>query len=178
MIMETVDEKLVRNKRLITGIAGRKSFTVLTVFKKHISTDTSIVRGTLEMLENYKVEVDHITLGVDSFNVVMPSAQIRDRIYDLISDIKQRYHPDRIKTVDDIALIACVGRRMVSVPGSSAKLFGALSEKNINIRMIAQGSEEISIIVGVDNKDFDRTIRILYDGFMRKEGEQKRYENV
>ena len=172
MIMETVDENLVKNKRLITGIAGRKSFTVLTVFKKHISTDTSIIRGTLEMLENYKVDVEHITLGVDSFNVVMPTSQIRDRIYDLISDIKQRYRPDRIKTADDIALIACVGRRMVSVPGSSAKLFGALGEKNINIRMIAQGSEEISIIVGVDNKDYDYTIRTLYDGFMRKQEDQ------
>ena len=167
MIMETVDESMVKNKRLITGIAGRKSFTVLTIFKKHISTDTSIVRRTLEMLENYKVEVEHITLGVDSFNVVMPSSQIRDRIYDLISDIKQQLRPDRIKTVEDIALIACVGRRMVSVPGSSAKLFGALGEKNINIRMIAQGSEEISIIVGVDNKDYDLTIRTLYDGFMQ-----------
>ena len=164
----------MRSKRLITGIAGRKSFTVLTIYKKHISTDTSIVRGTLEMLENYKVEVEHITLGVDSFNVVMPTAQIRDRIYDLISDIKQRLKPDRIKTADDIALVASVGRRMVSVPGSSAKLFGALGEQNINIRMIAQGSEEISIIVGVDNKDFERAIRTLYDGFMKdQEGDAK-----
>ena len=174
MILENIDERLVRSKRLITGIAGRKSFTVLTIYKKHISTDTSIVRGTLEMLENYKVEVEHITLGVDSFNVVMPSAQIRDRIYDLISDIKQRLKPDRIKTADDIALVASVGRRMVSVPGSSAKLFGALGEQNINIRMIAQGSEEISIIVGVDNRDFERAIRTLYDGFMKdQEGDAK-----
>ena len=75
-----------------------------------------------------------------------------------------------VKVEDGIALIACVGRRMVSVPGSSAKLFGALGANNINIRMIAQGSEEISIIVGVDNKDFERTIRTLYDGFMHEGG--------
>ena len=170
MILETIDEKLVQNKRLITGIAGRRSFTVLTIYKKHISTDTSIIRETLEMLETCKVEVEHITLGVDSFNVVMPTAQIQDRIYDIISDIKRKLKPDRIKMDDNIALIASVGRRMVSVPGSSAKLFGALGAQNINIRMIAQGSEEISIIVGVHNKDFERTIRTLYDGFMNKEG--------
>lgn len=171
MIMETIDEKLVRNQRFITGIAGRRSFTVLTIYKKHISTDTRIIRETLEMLEGCKVEVEHITLGVDSFNVVMPTAQIRDRIYDIIADIKKKLKPDRIKMDDNIALIASVGRRMVSVPGSSAKLFGALGENHINIRMIAQGSEEISIIVGVDNKDFDRTIRTLYDGFMNQEDE-------
>ena len=170
MILETIDEKLVQNKRLITGIAGRRSFTVLTIYKKHISTDTSIIRETLEMLETCKVEVEHITLVVDSFNVVMPTAQIQDRIYDIISDVKRTLKPDRIKMDDNIALIASVGRRMVSVPGSSAKLFGALGAQNINIRMIAQGSEEISIIVGVHNKDFERTIRTLYDGFMNKEG--------
>ena len=173
MILEKLDEKVVQSKRFITGIAGRKSFTVLTIYQKHISTDTRIIRKTLEMLEACKVEVQHITLGVDSFNVVMPTDQIRDRIYDLISDIKKQLKPDRIKMDDNIALIACVGRRMVSVPGSSARLFGALGENSINIRMIAQGSEEISIIVGVDNKDFDRTIRTLYDGFMH-EGEESK----
>ena len=173
MIMETIDSSLPQSKRLITGIAGRRSFTVLTVYQKHIATDTLIVRKTLEMLEACKVEVEHITLGVDSFNIVMPTDQIRDRIYDIIGEIKRQFTPDRIKTEDNIALIACVGRHMVSVPGSSARLFGALGENRINIRMIAQGSEEISIIVGVDNRDFERTIRTLYDGFMN-EGEEKK----
>lgn len=165
MILDSIDDATA-SSGLITGIAGRRSFTVLTIYKKHISTDTRIIRRTLEMLEMYKVEVEHITLGVDSFNVVLPTAQINDRIYDIIADIKRELKPDRIKMDDNIALIASVGRRMVSVPGSSAKLFGALGENNINIRMIAQGSEEISIIVGVDNKDFERTIRTLYEGFM------------
>ena len=165
MILDRIDDTLAPSG-LITGIAGRRSFTVLTIYQKHISTDTRIIRRTLEMLEMYKVEVEHITLGVDSFNVVLPTSQIRDRIYDIIADIKRELKPDRVKMDDNIALIASVGRRMVSVPGSSAKLFGALGEKNINIRMIAQGSEEISIIVGVDNKDFERTIRTLYEGFM------------
>ena len=173
MILERIDEQLTDSRRLITGIAGRRSFTVLTVYKKHISTDTRIIRKTLEMLEACKVEVEHITLGVDSFNVVLPTSQVGDRIYDIIADIKRNLEPDRVKMDDNIALIASVGRRMVSVPGSSARLFGALGAREINIRMIAQGSEEISIIVGVDNKDFERTIRTLYDAFMNEEGEER-----
>lgn len=168
MILDRIEE-VATEGRLLTGIAGRRNFTVLTIYQKHISTDTRIIRKTLEMLEVCKVEVEHITLGVDSFNLVMPSAQVRDRIYDIISDIKSQLKPDGIKMDENIALIASVGRRMVSVPGSSARLFGALGEKKINIRMIAQGSEEISIIVGVHNKDFEKTIQTLYDGFMKEE---------
>lgn len=170
MILERISGEEGDANRIITGIAGRRSFTVLTIYQKHIATDTRIIRKTLEMLETCRVEVEHITLGVDSFNLVMPTDQIRDRIYELIAEIKNRLQPDDVKVEDGIALIACVGRRMVSVPGSSAKLFGALGANNINIRMIAQGSEEISIIVGVDNKDFERTIRTLYDGFMHEGG--------
>ena len=170
MILERISGEEGDANRIITGIAGRRSFTVLTIYQKHIATDTRIIRKTLEMLEACRVEVEHITLGVDSFNLVMPTDQIRDRIYELIAEIKNRLQPDDVKVEDGIALIACVGRRMVSVPGSSAKLFGALGANNINIRMIAQGSEEISIIVGVDNKDFERTIRTLYDGFMHEGG--------
>ncbi|MDD2232369.1 MAG: aspartate kinase [Sphaerochaetaceae bacterium] len=173
MILESIDDDS-GNQHLLTGIAGRKNFTVLTIYQKHISTDTRIIRKTLEMLQACNVEVQHITLGVDSFNVVVPTSEAGDKIYDIISEIKTELNPDGIKMDDNIALIASVGRRMVSVPGSSARLFGALGANKINIRMIAQGSEEISIIVGVDNKDFERTIRTLYDGFMDGEADYEK----
>ena len=58
---------------------------------------------------------------------------------------------------------------MSSRPGISGRLFGALGNNDINIRMIAQGSDEINIIVGVENKDFEKTIAVIYDGFIQKE---------
>ena len=90
MILERISGEKGDANRIITGIAGRRSFTVLTIYQKHIATDTRIIRKTLEMLETCRVEVEHITLGVDSFNLVMPTDQIRDRIYELIAEIKNR----------------------------------------------------------------------------------------
>ena len=165
LIMDSFDETEESGEHFITGIAGRRNFTVLTIFKKHISTNTRIIRQTLEMLETLKVEVEHITLGVDSFNLVVPTAQVRERIYDIIGEIKREYKPDSIEMTDNIALIASVGRKMVRSPGISGKLLGALGENRVNIRMIAQGAEELSIIVGVENADFEKTIRVLY-GFV------------
>ena len=167
MIMESIDaEETDGSQRFITGIAGRRNFTVLTIYKKQISTDTRILRETLEMFETLKVEIEHITLDVDSFSLVVPTEQVRERIYDLIADIKKQCKPDSIRMADDIALIASVGRRMVRNPGICGKIFQALGENRVNIRMIAQGAEEISIIVGVENADFEKTIRVLYDGFV------------
>ena len=166
MIMESIDAEEVDSQRFITGIAGRRNFTVLTIYKKQISTDTRVLRETLEMFETLKVEIDHITLDVDSFSLVVPTEQVRERIYDIIADVKRQCKPDSIRMADNIALIASVGRKMVRNPGICGKIFQALGENRVNIRMIAQGAEEISIIVGVENADFEKTIRVLYDGFV------------
>ena len=73
--------------------------------------------------------------------------------------------PDDVRVQDGIALVAAVGRKMPSRPGTSGKLFQALGEHGLNIRTIAQGADELSIIVGVENCDFEKAIRVLYDGF-------------
>ena len=87
-------------------------------------------------------------------------------IYDIIGEIKDLFQPDSITVTDNIALIATVGRKMAFIPGVSGKVFGTLGANDINIRMIAQGSDEINIIVGVENQDFEKTIRVLYDSFI------------
>ena len=61
--------------------------------------------------------------------------------------------------------MATVGRKMSAQPGTSGRLFHALGRNGINIRTIAQGADELSIIVGVENKDFEAAIRVLYERF-------------
>ena len=51
--------------------------------------------------------------------------------------------------------------------GTSGKLFAALGENGVNVRMITQGPDELNIIVGVEEKDFEQAIRVLYDSFVR-----------
>ena len=61
---------------------------------------------------------------------------------------------------------------MSSHPGISGRIFATLGNNDINIRMIAQGSDEINIIVGVENKDFEKTIAAIYDAFIQEEEKQ------
>ena len=107
----------------------------------------------------------HITIGIDQFALVLPLATLGDGLYDVISEIKGQCKPDSVEVQDNIALVAAVGRKMIFRPGISGKLFNALGKEGINIRTIAQGSDELAIIVGVDNSQFENTIRILYQGF-------------
>ena len=58
---------------------------------------------------------------------------------------------------------------MANRPGMSGRLFGALGKAGINIRMISQDPNEVDIVVGVDNKDFEKAIQVMYNSFVKKE---------
>lgn len=158
------DEAGAADSRFITGIAGRRNFTILTVQKRNMNTSETL-RRALEIFDRYKAAVEHITLGLDSFALVAATAALGDSIYDVISDIQKSCRPDAVSMQENIALVAAVGRKMTSRPGISGRLFKALGENGINIRTIAQGADELSIIIGVENEMFETAIQVMYDGF-------------
>ncbi len=165
MIVEDVDaEEADEGERFITGIAGRRNFTILTIKKRNMNTSVSL-RQALEILDRYHAPVEHITLGLDSFALVSATSALGDGVYDVIADIQKTVRPDDVNIQEGISLVATVGRKMNSRPGTSGRLFHALGKHGINIRTIAQGADELSIIVGVANADFEEAIRVLYDRF-------------
>ena len=163
MIVESIAEE-ISDERFLTGIAGRKNFTIITVHKRNMNL-SSTLRHTLEILDRYKVAVEHITLGLDSFALVASTAALGDAVYDVVADIRKTCRPDDVSLKDGIALVAAVGRKMTFRPGISGRIFKALGEHGVNIRTIAQGADELAITVGVENHKFETAIRVLYEGF-------------
>ncbi|EJW97768.1 aspartate kinase [gut metagenome] len=130
-----------------------------------MSNRVGFIREVLSILEQYSISVEHIPSGIDSFSVVVNREDVKQNIHEIIAKIKTTMDPDVIRLTDPFALIATVGRNMYSRPGTAARLFTALGDAGINVRMIAQGSAELNIIVGVDNRDLEKAIRCLYNTF-------------
>ena len=154
---------------IITGIAGSKDFTVVALYKNMMSSERGFVRRILGILDDYDINFEHLPSGIDTVSVVMSKKALGDRLDEVLEAFRQRLQPDSIDVFENIALIATVGHRMTYRPGVSAKLFNALGEAKVNIRMIDQGSSEMNIIVGVENKDFEKAIRAIYDTFVEEE---------
>ena len=153
---------------IITGIAGSKDFTVVALYKNMMSSERGFVRRILGILDDYDINFEHLP-SIDTVSVVMSKKALGDRLDEVLEAFRQRLQPDSIDVFENIALIATVGHRMTYRPGVSAKLFNALGEAKVNIRMIDQGSSEMNIIVGVENKDFEKAIRAIYDTFVEEE---------
>ena len=168
MIRESFDEPEEQaDSSFITGIAGRKDFSVITITKNGMSNEVGVLRRVLEILEKYQLVVEYLPSGIDSVSLVVAADKLRPCQYQILGEIQKALKPDTIHVTEDMAIVAAVGRKMAFKPGISGKIFAALGENGINIRMITQGPEELNIIVGVDNKDFAGAIRVLYDSFVK-----------
>ena len=164
MIVPSIGGEELSGERFITGIAGRRNFDIITVRKHNMNVNQSL-RQALEIFDTYKVNVEHITLGLDSFAVVASALQIGEGLYNICSELQKSLRASDVQIQEGIALVAAVGRKMSFRPGISGKLFRALGQEGVNIRTIAQGSDELSIILGVDNSQYESAVRVLYDSF-------------
>ena len=156
------------SERFITGITGKKDFTIISMSKRGMSNQVGVLHKVLTILVRHKISVDYVPNGIDNVSIVLPTASIASNLYTILGEIQQEVEPDSLEVHDQIAVVAAVGRQMAYRPGISGKIFGALGEAGINIRMINQGPDELNIIFGVDNKDFKAAIRVLYNSFVSK----------
>ena len=153
--------------RFITGITGMKDFSIISLSKKGMSNQVGVLHKVLTVLVRHNISVDYVPNGIDNVSVVIPTDKLAPQLYTVLSEIQNEVEPDTLDVHDKIAVVAAVGRKMAFRPGISGKIFAALGEAGINIRMINQGPDELNIIFGVDNKDFKDAIRVLYDSFVK-----------
>ena len=151
----------------ITGIAGHKGFSVIFVEKAMMNSELGFGRKVLSVLEECGISFEHLPTGIDTMSVVVAQDALAPHREQVVHRIMEMVEPDTLTIHDDMSLIATVGRGMVHNCGTAARLFASMSRAGINVRMIDQGSSELSIIVGVDDKDFESTIRAIYHEFVK-----------
>ena len=154
------------SNRFITGITGKRDFSLIKIAKGNIGENLNTLRKVLNICEQHDVPISQIPSGVDSFSIITPSSKLEQCKYDVLAAIKKECGVDA-EIDQGISMIAIVGRQMAYKTGISGKLFGALGVNKINIRIIEQCADEINIMIGVFNEDFEKAIRVLYESFAK-----------
>ena len=168
MILETCDEYDEKEEPLvISGITGKKGFSSIFVAKSHIASEVGVLKEALDVISKYNISVESVATGIDSFSIVVESERVENDFYDLMNNLGKVLETDNITIEDNMAMVAIVGRKFKNYKGFSGKLFSTLGKNDINIKLISQTSDEISIILGVDEKDFEKTINVVYKGFIK-----------
>lgn len=152
---------------IITGIAGKKGFVSINIEKDMMNQEVGFGRKVLTVFENHGISFEHLPSGIDTMSVIVREDAVGEKIYELIAELKEICSPDRITLEGSLALIAIVGRGMIKVKGTASRIFKAISESDINIRMIDQGSSEMNIIIGVASDDFEKATKAIYNELCR-----------
>ena len=155
-----------RSKYTITGIAGRKDFCSIVIAKDLMHSQPDFYRKVAQCFEENNIPIEHLPSGIDTMTVIVHESKFIEHEQEVLSRIAARVEPESLEVEAGIALIAVVGRSMKSQTGTAAKIFQALADSRINVRMIDQGASELNIIVGVLNEDFDRAVRAIYNSFV------------
>ena len=161
-----VESTCQKSKYTITGIAGKKGFCAVNVDKAKMNSEIGFGRKVLQAFEDNGISFEHMPSGIDTMTVFVHQDEFIDKEQQVVSEIHRLTNPDVIDIEADLALIAVVGRGMKSTRGTAGRIFSALAHKNINIKMIDQGSSELNIIIGVDNEDFETAIEAIYGIFV------------
>ncbi len=161
-----VEATCQKPKYTITGIAGKKNFAAVTIEKEMMNSEIGFCRKVLQVFEDNELSIEHMPSGIDTMTVFVQQDVFEEKEQEVISGIHKAVNPDVVELETDLALIAVVGRGMRSLKGTSGRIFSALAHANVNVKMIDQGSSELNIIIGVENKDFEAAIRAIYDIFV------------
>lgn len=153
------------SKCAITGIAGRKGFTVISIEKDKMNTEIGFAARLLTALADLGISIEHMPTGIDTLSVIVSDESMNGKQQEVVDAIIAAVEPDFLEVHDNIALIAVVGRGMMGRVGTSSRVFTALAGNGVNIRMIDQGSSEINIIVGVETDQFKAAVRAIYYAF-------------
>jgi len=151
---------------IITGIAGKKGMSIISVEKAMMNSELGFCRKVLAILERLKISFEHLPSGIDTLSIVIETAAINGHKEEIINSIYEEVSADHVEITDGLALIAVVGRGMSGVKGTAAKILSAVANANVNIRMIDQGSSELNVIIGIDDSDFEKAIKSLYKEFV------------
>ncbi|MBN1759707.1 MAG: aspartate kinase [Chitinispirillaceae bacterium] len=160
-----VSERLP-SERDVIGVASNGGFCSFTLQKFLMNREKGFGRRLLEIFEELGLSYEHCPSGVDNISVILDQDQLKSEVVNsIIRSIEEQLQPDEIKSEFGISLVSVVGEGLVHKIGFLTKAATALSNAQVNIKMVNQGSSEMSIIFGIDASDEKKAVRALYDAF-------------
>lgn len=149
-------------KRRVTGIAGHSGFSSIFVEKSMMNGEIGFVAHLLGILARHGISFEHCPSGIDTVSIVLRTDALAPCREQVLDEIRQELHPDTVSVEDGLALIAVVGHGMIYSKGTAARIFRAIADASINVRMIDQGSSELNIIIAVQEGDYQKAIHSIY----------------
>ncbi|WP_439846939.1 aspartate kinase [Bacillus subtilis] len=150
----------------VVGIASDTGFCSIYISKYLMNREIGFGRRALHILEEHGLTYEHVPSGIDDMTIILRQGQMDAATErSVIKRIEEDLHADEVIVEHHLALIMVVGEAMRHNVGTTARAAKALSEAQVNIEMINQGSSEVSMMFGVKEAEERKAVQALYQEF-------------
>ena len=150
----------------VVGIAAMEDVCCIYLSKYLMSHEIGFGRRLLQILETEAISFEHVPSGTDNMSVIIReenlSIQKEKRI---VEQIRQNLAPEDVSVKRGLALLMVVGEGMRHTVGIASRATSALARAEVNIEMINQGSNEVSMMFGIKSTDMETAVQALYAEF-------------
>ncbi|KXT72527.1 Aspartokinase [Streptococcus sp. DD10] len=154
----------------VVGIAGDNHFTSIEISKYLMNREVGFGRKVLQVLEDLNIRWEHLPTGIDDLSIVLRDNELTPiKEQEILRQLTQKLEVDSATINHGFSIIMLVGEQMKSRIGVTARATKALSDNNINISMMSQGSSEVSIMFVVKEEEEKAAIKALYQAFFEEE---------
>ena len=158
-----VHDREINHDKVVSGISCDKGFTSINIKKYLMNRQVGFTVKVLEILAKYNISFDHMPSGIDNISIIMRSNQLAGKEQKVLEEIRHYCQIDELNVEHDLAILMIVGEGMSSTVGTANKITDALAQANINLKMMNQGSSEISMMFGISTKDAEAAVKACYE---------------
>ncbi|QNR07840.1 aspartate kinase [Macrococcoides canis] len=159
---------LITNTRQSSGVVGvscDSGFVSINMKKYLMNREIGFTRRLLSILEDMNISYEHMPSGIDDISVILRAHQLEGKESKLLEKIENELKVDALSIEKNIAILMVVGLGMKTLVGTANKATEAFKTNNINLKMINQGSSEISMMFGIEEKDAEKAVLAAYEAY-------------
>ncbi len=158
--------KRTANDNPVVGIAAMNDVCCVYLSKYLMNRQIGFGRQLLQILETENISFEHIPSGIDNLSVILREENLPlDKEKRVVEKIRQTLAPEDVYVEHDLSLIMVVGEGMQHTVGVASRATSAFARANVNIEMINQGSNEVSMMFGVKSTSMEAAVQVLYKEF-------------
>lgn len=160
------------SKRSVAAcIAGKRNYRIIHIEKFGLNRLTGIGMKVFGIFTERNIPCEHYMSGIYRFSIVVKNPLFDLKRPEILAALNDAIKPENITVEKNLSLITVVGKGMGTTKGIFARIFNSIAEAGIKVRMIEQGSDDLNIIIGVYDEDYEEAVRALYSAMIIAEGD-------
>jgi aspartate kinase len=143
----------------VKSVVYKEDLCLIDVFSPRMLMEKGFMARLFNVLDKHGVVIDMIATSEVSLSMTTDSESGLEAAVEELEEFSE------VRVEKGQCIVCLVGEGMCGEVGTAARVFGAVRDANVNVRMISQGAREINVAFMISNDDIDATVRALHREF-------------